>query len=225
MSPRAPRTASRAKRLKMPSATKRLSSDHADDQDPVGQFLAECVDLPGSGRVAARKMHHVYSAWALACGLPARTPKSLAQALKRRGVVSIRSNGAFWINVRLTCSEGDFAPVAKPVGRRRQSTPHSPAQADEPVTRGRPAPPSGGKAGDPRSVPVQLQLDFDAIDSKRALVTEARAVFGISAARRLWVDLGLPLTGPPRSRPTRPPATSGWAAATPSSSTTRTASS
>lgn len=197
---RAPRTASRAKRLKKPSARARLSPDHADDQDPVAQFLAECVGQSHGDRVAARKMHEVYSAWALACGLAVRTPKSLAQALKRRGVVSIRSNGAFWINVRLACSEGDFTPGA--MSSRRQPARHPPARPDKPATRRRPGPPSDSKAGSLRSAPVQLQLDFDAIDSKRALVTEARAVFGVSAARRLWADLGLPVTGPPRSKPT-----------------------
>ena len=45
---------------------------------------------------------------------------------------------------------------------------------------------------DDRQVGCQLELDLDHIDKKRALVAEARATFGIAAARRLWVDLGLP---------------------------------
>ena len=39
---------------------------------------------------------------------------------------------------------------------------------------------------------AQLGLDFDAIDKKRALVTEARVTFGVAAARQLWIALGLP---------------------------------
>lgn len=38
----------------------------------------------------------------------------------------------------------------------------------------------------------QLELDLDHIGEKRALVAEARATFGIAAARRLWGALGLP---------------------------------
>lgn len=100
--------------LQLPAAVKQATQDYREDSDPLGRFLAECVATSPGDRVAARRMHEVYSAWAHAYGEHIWKPKGLSQALQERGFFSIRSNGKFWNNVRLSRSEIDFGASSAP---------------------------------------------------------------------------------------------------------------
>jgi len=100
--------------LILPAEIMEATADYRDDSDPLGRFLADCVEAAPGDRIAARRMHDVYVAWAKASGEHTWTPKGLSHALQERGFRSIRSNGKWWNDHRLIRSEIDFGGDSSP---------------------------------------------------------------------------------------------------------------
>lgn len=98
--------------LAVPDVVSTATADYRDDSDPLGRFLATCVVAEIGSRVQSSVMHRVFSAWARGSGASEWSPKGLAMALKERGFRSKQSNVMFWLDIRLTRSEIDFADPA-----------------------------------------------------------------------------------------------------------------
>lgn len=94
--------------LAAPSDVTEATRVFREDSDPLGQFLADCVQGCKGDRVSSRRMHEVFVAWARASGEREWSPKGLAGALKERGFRALHSNGTFWLDCRLVRSEVDF---------------------------------------------------------------------------------------------------------------------
>lgn len=103
-----------AGRLDIPEEVSAATADYREDSDPLGRFLAACVDAEPGGRVQSTAMHRVFTAWAKSNGEREWSPKGLASALKERGYRAEKSSVMFWVDCRLTKDEIDFAPAPPP---------------------------------------------------------------------------------------------------------------
>jgi putative DNA primase/helicase len=100
--------------LILPGEVADATADYRDDSDPLGRFLAECVEAASGERVSSQAMHRLFVAWARADGEREWSQKGLAMALKERRFRSKHSNGMSWLDCRLVKTEAHFADPAPP---------------------------------------------------------------------------------------------------------------
>jgi putative DNA primase/helicase len=108
--------------LVLPPEVVDATHDYREDSDPLGRFLAFAVIHAAGERVASRRMHELFIAWAKVSGEREWSQKGLGMALKERGFRNIQSNGMWWLDCRLVKSEVDLG-LAEP--------PHPRPDADE----------------------------------------------------------------------------------------------
>jgi len=108
--------------LALPPEVADATQLYREDSDPLGRFLSFAVEPAVGERIASRRMHEFFVAWAKASGEREWSQKGLGMALKERGWRSKQSNGMWWLDHRLTKSEVDLG-IADP--------PHPPSEDDE----------------------------------------------------------------------------------------------
>ncbi|MER8838463.1 phage/plasmid primase, P4 family [Mesorhizobium sp. M0913] len=98
--------------LKLPEPVTDATAKYRADSDPLGRFLAEAVVGEVGAREQSSTFHRVFVAWAKASGEREWSPKGLGNAMKERGYQSIRSDGMWWIDIRLRLHEADFSSAS-----------------------------------------------------------------------------------------------------------------
>lgn len=97
--------------LTLPNTVEAATQEYRTDSDPLGRFLAACVEVIPGERVQSSVMHDVFKAWARANGEREWTNKGMSGALRERGFHSKHSDVNWWIDVRLIRSVGDFIDI------------------------------------------------------------------------------------------------------------------
>ncbi|MER8556522.1 phage/plasmid primase, P4 family [Mesorhizobium sp. M1217] len=98
--------------LKLPEPVTDATAKYRADSDPLGRFLAEAVVGEVGAREQSSTFHRVFVAWAKASGEREWSPKGLGNAMKERGYQSMRSDGMWWIDIRLRLHEADFSSAS-----------------------------------------------------------------------------------------------------------------
>lgn len=91
-----------------PDAVKVATEAYRDDTDPLGQFIAMCLEPAPGERVQSSVLHEVYSAWCQSAGERIWKPNGFADAMRERGFEKKKSNGIKWLDIRLKRSVDDF---------------------------------------------------------------------------------------------------------------------
>lgn len=100
--------------LVLPPEIADATQNYREDSDPLGRFLAFAVELSPGDRIASRRLHEFFIAWAKASGEREWSQKGLGMALKERGFRNIQSNGMWWLDHRLVKSEVDLGLADPP---------------------------------------------------------------------------------------------------------------
>lgn len=91
-----------------PAAVSDATSDYREDSDPLGVFLAACTATDLKHRVQSIAVYDVYHAWCAAVGENAWSHRGFSRAMKDRGIAYRRSDGSWFLDIKLTKSVGDF---------------------------------------------------------------------------------------------------------------------
>jgi putative DNA primase/helicase len=87
--------------LAIPDKVKTATAEYRSDSDPIGRFLAECVEEWPGGEVRASAMYDAYKKW---CGANAERPwtgTSFGRALPERGLKRVDGRVRTFLDVRL----------------------------------------------------------------------------------------------------------------------------
>lgn len=103
--------------LEFPEAVERATAEYREDSDVIGQFLADCTVVEAGARTQSSILHSVLNAWQKARGDREWSNKAMTGALIERGLQKKKSNGEWWLDLKLTKHEGDFVDGA---GRPRE---------------------------------------------------------------------------------------------------------
>lgn len=98
--------------LVTPSDVIEATQEYREDSDPLGQFLKDCVAEEPGGRVPSMDLYRLFCAWAKAGGAREWTPTGFGRALGERGIKRLRSDGSWWLDIRMVKSTADFAAAA-----------------------------------------------------------------------------------------------------------------
>ena len=115
-----------------PDDVTRATDDYFSDNDPLGRFVAVCLEPADGARVQSSAMYEVYEAFSKASGEKVWTPRGFGLAMKERGYRSKQSNVRWWLNVRLTKSAADFDAAANEV-KSPETSPADQFEDDEDV--------------------------------------------------------------------------------------------
>lgn len=121
-----------------PEAVTEATEEYRSDSDPLGRFLAVCVEARPDSRVQSSELHKVYQAWAAASGERPWSPQYFGRAVKEKGLRSKQSNVIWWLDIALLKHVEDFVDAdGKPFdqdsgGARAASTRAAPDYGDLP---------------------------------------------------------------------------------------------
>lgn len=79
-----------------------------NDQDHLGQFLAECTVRSIGHRVQSSVLHQIYRAWCIANDVSPLGIKRFAIEMKKAGQQKVQSNVLWWIDLKLVSSTSLF---------------------------------------------------------------------------------------------------------------------
>lgn len=83
--------------LNAPESVHQARVQYQQDEDIVGQFITDCLDVvpPSNAAIGrdTRAIYHTYKAWAIDNGHPIQGQKWLTPRLKKKGYEHVRSNG------------------------------------------------------------------------------------------------------------------------------------
>lgn len=94
--------------IAFPDAVERATQDYREDSDVIGQFLGEATEREEGARTQSSLLHRVLVAWQKARGDRAWSNKAMTRALLARGLRKKKSNGEWWLGLRLTRAEADY---------------------------------------------------------------------------------------------------------------------
>lgn len=88
------------------------STEYFDEQDKVGQFIVEMTQSRLGARLASRDLYEVYKRWAESEGFRPGSHRSLAIALKEKGLELEKiGGGKYWLHIELT-ADGEAARIS-----------------------------------------------------------------------------------------------------------------
>lgn len=89
--------------LETPRCVKQATEDYREDEDIIGQFLAECTVEDRDDRVLMSSLYEAYQAWAIKGGIKhPLTARILNKKLEERGQHRMKSNGGkYWEGLAL----------------------------------------------------------------------------------------------------------------------------
>lgn len=96
------------KGLSEPEDVTKATADYRSSSDPLGRFLATCVEASKDSRVQSSVLHQVYEAWCKSSGETAWRNKGLSMAMEERGFVKKQSDVMWWLDIKLIKSASDF---------------------------------------------------------------------------------------------------------------------
>ncbi|WP_271299646.1 phage/plasmid primase, P4 family [Sphingomonas sp. CV7422] len=91
-----------------PSSVTADTQAYRDASDPLARFLRECVVPDDKASVQSSILHGVFVAWARAAGEREWTNKGFSSAMTEKGYRKHKSNGMYWLELRLTRAASDF---------------------------------------------------------------------------------------------------------------------
>lgn len=74
-----------------PAAVAEATGKYQNEQDAIGQFIADCCDLEPSAQIGASALYQVYELWSKRLGLHAESGTKFGGDLTRRGFATARS--------------------------------------------------------------------------------------------------------------------------------------
>lgn len=89
-----------AEGLHEPDAVKAATQDYRDEMDPIGLFVAACVEALEGGQVTGREMYEAYKAWSEASGLRPWSEARFGKTMKTK-VPRVDGRVRTYPNVRL----------------------------------------------------------------------------------------------------------------------------
>ena len=98
----------RASGLQEPPTVTDATAEYRVDSDAVATWLAECAIWDASHEIRAREAYQDYVSWCQASGEHPMTQRSFGQRLKEKGVKTRKSNGVWYVGIRLA---GGLSPV------------------------------------------------------------------------------------------------------------------
>ena len=94
--------------LAEPEDVTKATAEYRDASDPLGRFLAMCVEPAEGQRVQSSVLHQVYEAWCKSSGETAWKNRGLSLAMDDRGYKRKQSDVVWWLDIKLIRSVGDF---------------------------------------------------------------------------------------------------------------------
>lgn len=95
--------------LQLPETVKAATSEYRRDSDQLGRFLEDCCVLSDpAARAGASALLELHNAWARAGGGSEWRVKGMHDALVDRGFKQLKSNGMFWLGIKLMKTVADF---------------------------------------------------------------------------------------------------------------------
>lgn len=94
--------------LPEPESMRKATAQYRESSDPLGRFLALCVEQAEGERVQSSVMHATFNAWALWAGEKQWSQRGFSMAMEDRGFEKKQSNTIQWLGVRLRFTEHDF---------------------------------------------------------------------------------------------------------------------
>lgn len=91
----------------VPAVVAAETADYRQEQDIIGEFLAETTVLNPASEVSAGDLYSRYRDWAIGSGLRPASKTSLGRRLGERGLVKRKSSGhVLWAGLSLKQSTG-----------------------------------------------------------------------------------------------------------------------
>jgi putative DNA primase/helicase len=95
--------------LILPDTVKDATAEYRRDSDQLGRFIEMCTVADKEARVQSSVFLAVFNAWARVNGGSEWTGRGLANAMTERGYKKDKSSVMFWLGLKLTKGESDFA--------------------------------------------------------------------------------------------------------------------
>ncbi len=95
--------------LVLPDTVKDATAEYRRDSDQLGRFIEMCTEADKEARVQSSVFLAVFNAWARVNGGSEWTGRGLANAMTERGYKKDKSSVMFWLGLKLTKGESDFA--------------------------------------------------------------------------------------------------------------------
>lgn len=95
--------------LILPEMVKAATAEYRRDSDQLGRFIEMCTQADPEARVQSSVFLAVFNAWARVNGGSEWSGRGLANAMTERGYKKDKSSVMFWLGLKLTKSEADFA--------------------------------------------------------------------------------------------------------------------
>lgn len=76
--------------------------------DAFNKFLAQCVHHSAGDRVQSSVLHRLYEAWRRSRSEQSLSQRQIAQQMRGSGYRRLRSNVAWWLDIKLTMTVSDF---------------------------------------------------------------------------------------------------------------------
>ena len=89
-------------------ASERATQQYREDSDPLGRFLADCVEPDDAARVQSTLLHELYIAWARATGAPEWKHTGFTNAMKDKGYATKKISVMFFTGIKMTKRITDF---------------------------------------------------------------------------------------------------------------------
>lgn len=94
--------------LMEPDEVVKATAEYRSDSDPLGRFLATCVEASETDRVQSSVLYAVFEAWCKSSGEKAWSNRGFSLAMKERGYHAVQSNFMWWTGVKLIKAVNDF---------------------------------------------------------------------------------------------------------------------
>lgn len=91
-----------------PEDVTKATADYRSSSDPLGRFLATCVEASKDSRIQSSVLHQVYEAWCKSSGESAWKNRGFSMAMDERGYVRKQSDVVWWLDIKLIKSASDF---------------------------------------------------------------------------------------------------------------------
>lgn len=91
-----------------PEEVTKATADYRSSSDPLGRFLATCVEASVDSRVQSSVLHQVFEAWCKSSGEKVWTNKGLSMAMEERGFTKKQSDVMWWQDIKLIRIVSDF---------------------------------------------------------------------------------------------------------------------
>lgn len=133
------------------------TDEYKDENDPLGRFLAFCVEIDPASRVQAKPLYDLFVAWSKATGGPEWSMPGFKKKMVAKGYSSKASNGMQWLGLRAVRVVRDFVDENGNVIDLSGLTEAAPASAPPAA----PPPPATGQSGGSSDVEGWLPPHFD----------------------------------------------------------------